>query len=351
MAIFERNVEVAAHQDVFAVNVNVFNGLFVEGHADKDTGRRVNHLKSYLCPKATGPVQLKGDLSDPAWNAAPWTDDFVDIEGDAKPKPRHRTRAKMFWTDHALYIGAELEEPQAWATLTEHDSVIFQDNDFEVFLDPDNDNQLYIELEINALNTTWDLILTKPYRAGGAPLTGWELKGLQTAVAVDGTLNDPKKGTKKWTVELELPWSGMAEVTRGVSCPPKAGDTWRINFSRVQWQVDVVSGRYVKREGLPEDNWVWSPQGVVDMHRPERWGQLHFSEAKVLPGQRERALLHEAWEAQLNYRAKHGRFARNLNDLLLPDHDLELFVTATGFEFTCNGWSLDQDQRFLKFSS
>jgi hypothetical protein len=90
---------------------------------------------------------------------------------------------------------------------------------------------------------------------------------------------------------------------------------------------------------------------VVDLHRPERWGLLHLSAAKDLPGQRERALLHEAWEAQLTYRAKHGRVARNLNDLLLPDHDLELFVTATGFEFTCNGWSLDQDQRFLKFSS
>jgi hypothetical protein len=119
----------------------------------------------------------------------------------------------------------------------------------------------------------------------------------------------------------------------------------------VQWHVDVFAGRYVKRAGLPEDNWVWSPQGVIDMHRPERWGLLHFSEEKELAGTRERALLHEAWEAQLAFRGRNGRFARNLNDLLLPDHDLELFVTATGFEFTCNGWSLDQDQRFLKFSS
>ncbi len=26
----------------------------------------------------------------------------------------------------------------------------------------------------------------------------------------------------------------------------------------------------------PEDNWVWSPQGVVDMHRPEKWGEVIF---------------------------------------------------------------------------
>ena len=74
---------------------------------------------------------IDGKLDDPAWNDAPWTDDFVDIEGDAKPKPRFRTRAKMLWDDQNLYIAAELEEPYVWATLREHDSVIFRDPDFE----------------------------------------------------------------------------------------------------------------------------------------------------------------------------------------------------------------------------
>lgn len=26
----------------------------------------------------------------------------------------------------------------------------------------------------------------------------------------------------------------------------------------------------------PEDNWVWSPQGGVNMHRPELWGEVLF---------------------------------------------------------------------------
>jgi len=44
---------------------------------------------------------------------------------------------QMLWDDECLYIAAEMEEPHLWATLTEHDSIIFHDNDFEVFLDPD----------------------------------------------------------------------------------------------------------------------------------------------------------------------------------------------------------------------
>jgi hypothetical protein len=51
---------------------------------------------------------------------------------------------------------------------------------------------------------------------------------------------------------------------------------WRINFSRVEWKLDVKDGRYVKVPDTKEDNWVWSPQFVVDMHRPRMWGCVEF---------------------------------------------------------------------------
>ncbi|HSI73276.1 MAG TPA: carbohydrate-binding family 9-like protein, partial [Fimbriimonas sp.] len=120
------------------------------------------HPKTYICSRAVEPPSIDGNLEKQFWAHAPWTDDFVDILGDRMPKPRYRTRVKMLWDDEHLYIGAMLEEPHVWGTLTERDSVIFHDNDFEVFIDPDGDNHLYGELEINALNTVWDLLLVKP---------------------------------------------------------------------------------------------------------------------------------------------------------------------------------------------
>lgn len=233
--------------------------------------------RRYLCRRAPGTLPIDGKLTDPAWNRAEWTDDFVDIEGDAKPAPRFRTRAKMLWDDEFFYIGAEMEEPQVWATLTEHDSVIFQDNDFEVFLDPDGDALCYFEFEINALNTGWDLFLDKPYRDGGSADNSWEMPGYRSAVHVRGTLNDPSDVDEGWSVELALPWSAFA-AHGGMPCPPRPGDVWRVNFSRVEWQVDVAEGQYVKRPGLPEDNWVWTSQGVIDMHQPEMWGYVEFAE-------------------------------------------------------------------------
>jgi hypothetical protein len=104
----------------------------------------------------------------------------------------------------------------------------------------------------------------------------WNLQAMRWAVHVDGTLNDPRDVDQGWSVEFALPWSGFKK-SAGMPCPPRDGDVWRINFSRVQWQHEIVEGKYRKVPGTKEDNWVWSPQGVIDMHRPQRWGYVRFT--------------------------------------------------------------------------
>jgi hypothetical protein len=230
--------------------------------------------KRYECLRAEGKIHVDGRLEEDAWKRASWSDDFVDIEGSAKPLPRFRTHMKMLWDDANLYIGAEFEEPDVWATLTAHDAVIFHDNDFEVFLNPTGDTLNYFELEINALNTTWDLFLPKPYRMGGKADNSWEIPGMQTAVHVEGTLNDPRRKDRRWWVEMALPWTAFRE--RSGRERPRADEEWRINFSRVEWRTEVVEGKYKKLPGR-EDNWVWSPQGVINMHVPEKWGYVRFA--------------------------------------------------------------------------
>lgn len=230
---------------------------------------------SYDAPRAAQPLTIDGKLDEAAWQAAPWTPFFVDIEGDAKPKPRFKTRAKMTWDDQYFYIAAEMEEPDLWATYDKHDMVIFHEHDFEVFFDPDGDGLHYFEFEINALNTGWDLYLDKPYKDKGKADNGWEIPGLKTAVSLRGTLNDPRDRDQGWTVEMAFPWSAFNRGPRP-AVAPKAGEAWRVNFSRVEWQLRVKDGKYEKVPGTKEDNWVWSPQGVINMHVPEKWGTVRF---------------------------------------------------------------------------
>ncbi|MGH9720461.1 MAG: carbohydrate-binding family 9-like protein [Bryobacteraceae bacterium] len=232
--------------------------------------------KRYVCKKAASPIRVDGRIDDASWRRAAWTDWFVDIQGDQKPKPRFRTRVKMLWDDEYFYVASDMEEPHVWGTLTQHDSVIFRDNDFEVFIDPNGDTLEYYEFEINALNTGWDLFLPKPYRHGGKARNEWEIPGLKTAVHVRGTLNDSRNRDKGWSVEIAFPWKVLSEYAHKPA-PPKEGDEWRVNFSRVEWRHEVVDGKYQKVKGLKEDNWVWSPQGAINMHIPERWGVVQFA--------------------------------------------------------------------------
>jgi Transglutaminase-like superfamily/Carbohydrate family 9 binding domain-like len=297
--------------------------------------------RGYRCGLTDSPIVVDGKLDDASWQAAPWTKDFVDIEGGRKPLPAQRTRVKMLWDKDHLYIAADLEERHLQGLIEQHDAVIFQDNDFELFIDPDGDNHEYYELELNALNTTWDLFLPRPYKDGGSADNAWEFAGLRTAVDIRGTLNDPADIDQGWSVEIAIPWSAFRQQS-GVSLPPRDGDRWRINYSRVQWQFDVVDNKYVKRANIKEDNWVWSPPGIVDMHRPERWGIVEFCTRALGDDEfahdsslQSRDKLMEVYHRQRFFHSQQGRWAASWQELGFSsnnDLSLELTLTPEGYQ-------------------
>jgi len=290
--------------------------------------------RGYVCHRALSSLTVDGRLDELSWSLAPWSAPHVDIEGALAPEPRYPTRFKMLWDERYLYVGAVLEEPHVWGTLTERNSVIFHDNDFEVFIDPDGDGHEYYEFEMNALNTVWNLFLDKPYKNGGTPVVR-EMPGQRSGVWIHGTLNDPSDTDHYWTVEIAFPWAAMAEYARCAS-PPRDGDRWRISFSRVEWGFTVEEGRYRRAPwpggrpgGSEEANWVWSPQGVINMHRPETWGYVQFSSlpaGRWVPFRPDetaavRFLLYQVQYAQQEYRQRHDRYARTLAELgaVTPD--------------------------------
>ncbi|MBM3278321.1 MAG: carbohydrate-binding family 9-like protein [Candidatus Handelsmanbacteria bacterium] len=133
-----------------------------------------------------------------------------------------------------------------------------------------------MELEINPLNAVWDLYLPKAYNKGGQADHDGDFVGIKHAVQVDGTVNCADDVDRGWTVEVAIPWTSMAEHAH-TACPPKRGDQWRVNFSRVEWSFERYKGGYLRKDEAPCDNWVWSPQGAINMHIPEMWGFLQFS--------------------------------------------------------------------------
>jgi hypothetical protein len=314
--------------------------------------------ETYHCVRTAAAPRIDGRIDDAVWARAAWTNDFVDIQGDmpghepAVGAPRFRTRVKMLWDDRAFYFAAELEEPHVSASLLMRDTVIFRDNDFEIFVDPDGDHHRYYEFEMNAYNTVWDLFLPKPYRDGGPADNSWDIRGLASAVAVDGTINDARDTDRGWTLEVAIPWSAFDRCAQA-GRTPAAGDTWRVNFSRVEWRYTAEKGRYVKVPGLPEDNWVWSAQGVIDMHRPEKWGEVRFVDRAPEPYRIDATTgrqltgraactgalmqLFRVYWAQKAYQKAHGRWAATLGDLALDHADVFQRQTPVRLRMTKQG--------------
>lgn len=184
----------------------------------------------------------------------------------------------MRWDDQFLYVGVVMEEPQIWANITEtchcndgSPQVVYYDNDFEIFVDADGDTHNYKEFEINALNASWNLVLNKPYNDNGYENStrvqgeqGWDFKPwsdavpnapeLRTAVHVSsGNVNDPSSERKDrwWSVEVAMPLASLV-LNETARLPPRHGSIWRINFSRVEWKVKAINGKYQK---IPEVSW------------------------------------------------------------------------------------------------
>ena len=259
-------------------------------------------IAHYTAHRVRAPLEIDGKLDEESWRLAPRSPRFVDL---ITGQPTiHDTRAAVLWDDTYLYVGFWVEEPFVEATLTERDSLVWQENDIEVFV---AGADAYYELELNPLGTIYEAFFiwddayeragfskaaefartadgAKPWNGVGfdhhprGPRLGlfrWDLPGLKCAVAVDGTVNDNRDRDRGWTAEIAIPWSGMGwAASDGRALPPRDGDTWRMDFSRFNTYREAPPAK-------DSGGWAWSAHGIWDSHIPELFPYVHFSTDEV----------------------------------------------------------------------
>ena len=119
-----------------------------------------------------------------------------------------------------------------------------------------------------------------------------------------------------------------------------------MNFSRVQWDVDIIDGKYIKTDS-PEYNWVWSPQGLIYMHTPETWGLVQFtnevSTNKSVRFNRDnfdmsKWALRNLWYRQSNYFLNHNRYTASIKKLGLDTKPVPGVNWPPSILITPSGW-------------
>lgn len=235
--------------------------------------------KRYVCYRTSEPIVLDGKADEDVWQMLPWNIEFTDIMGDHFQKPPYLTRAKMLWDDDYVYVAAELMEPHIRASGKMDD--VIANNHFSVFFDANGNTHDYLEFVIDAAGS----FQIRSHLYPGSDGTIWS-DGKKAQVAameyVEGTINNPTNEDHYWSIEAAFP----VKLITGdqLSIKPGAGVQWRMNFKRAHWNAVVVDGFYKKEidsqsgKIYPQENWVWSPIGENNIHKPELWGLVQFSE-------------------------------------------------------------------------
>jgi hypothetical protein len=288
--------------------------------------------KSYTLYHTIQPLKIDGELNEKEWLESPWSDFFIDIEGLQKPAPLNKTRVKMIWDEKYLYIAAQIEEPHIWANKRPEKDVVFRDNVFKIFIDPDNNMNDDFEIQINPQNNMLFLIMNKPYRDGGVPVSGWEPNGYHSAVQINGTINRSEDIDKSWTAEIALPLSAFSFNPKDA----KQNTRFRINFLRSNFDFSIKDGVYSKAldstgKAFPPHYSCWTSQGIINMHYPERWGYTIFSdntpntkgETFSIPySEKQRNYLWLAYYRQKEYFKKNKRYASSMKELETLEKDI-----------------------------
>lgn len=253
-------------------------------------------VKRYECLRTEETMVIDGRLDEAAWSQARWSEPFGMIhDGSATP---YETRVAMLWNDDYLFVGYRVEDPDIRAVMTGfNDHVYLLDEDVEFFFAGEG---YYYELGLNALNNTYQirwtwierlvqeqryaelesLFKTPDYlyylaregeSIGRHADLSYRMPGLQHAVHVDGTLNCPAIRDRGWSVELAIPWTGLAQIAGADTVPPQAGDTLKMTAYRAHHD----------RKARSMKGWTWSVMGNNNIHIPERWNEIVFSDTVV----------------------------------------------------------------------
>lgn len=235
-------------------------------------------------------ITLDGALNESFWKCAP----KISMNDMATGKPTDFTNeVSIVHDDKNLYLGYRMENPVIWAKAKTRDEPFFQyggkksEMFVKLFLDPDGDGIDILELHINPLGTIFDSIQKIPninfngltfHRRKKLCLEEINIKGIEAAVQIDGTLNQNSDFDAGWSAEVKIPFESLKAFTTG-ALPPDNPKTWRFSVqSRYFNQPLPAKARYLS----------FPPMGIVDSHNYDVYTDLIFSP------QRPHSLAHKA---------------------------------------------------------
>ncbi len=172
-------------------------------------------IKSVEVPQLADQPEIDGLLDEAVWADAVLVEDLHQVFPQEFVTPTQPTRVRIFYTQDALYVGAQMSESDP-GEIT--DRVLRQgqsldaDDVFAVILDPYLDRRNGYRFEVNPNGVRWEGLFQNITETEGNWDGIWEARAQRT----DGG----------WAAEIRIPFQSL-------SFNPDSG-SWGINFNRIR---------------------------------------------------------------------------------------------------------------------
>jgi len=219
-------------------------------------------------------VRLDGKLTEDAWKGAADTTAFVNVAtGQPDPASPVQGSAKMLWDEKNLYLGVTVKDQDLTGGFDkgQKDPHLWTKDCVEIMVDPDGDgdNKDYYEIQVNPQNLVFDSQFedyNRPRKEPDGPFghEEWSSK-LESAVQLQGTLDDSKDKDEGYVVEVRIPWASFDKAKK---VPPQPGSSWRLNVyamhdnQGVAWSPILGQGNFHKAARFGRVSWVTEPSAA-----------------------------------------------------------------------------------------
>lgn len=212
-------------------------------------------------------IRIDGRLDETAWNAAPVTERFTQMDPDEGQPASQRTEVRVLYDAAALYVGVRLHDSgPIIGRLGRRDMPLGDSDWFGLMIDSYHDLRTAFGFDVNPAGVKRDEIKTVDVDDNSWDAV-WDV-----ATTVDAS---------GWTVEYRIPFSQL-----GFSGAP--AQTWGIQFERVigrnrEYDVSTFTPK-AERGGVPRYGQL---AGLRDIHQGNRLELLPYSVARgatIAPG-------------------------------------------------------------------
>jgi hypothetical protein len=236
----------------FLISIAVFNTSPLPGQA----------LSTLLVQK-TEDFTVTGNGSSQNWLETDWVElmQRTNHENDSKRK----TSVKVLYSNTGIYFLFRCDDDLVSATITSHFKEIWREDVVEVFLWPDESEEVYFEYELSPLNYELPILVSKsdsgqshwiPFEYSYSD--GDSRKAIHQTSATGGNLVSGEQ-IDEWRAEFFIPFELLIPLKNRI---PKSGTTWRANMYRVDYDHGST-------------NWTWQPV-TTNFHDIYNYGTFIF---------------------------------------------------------------------------